>query len=101
MVWIRAPAFLTRSAVSAIASGVFSPDDRQRYAGLMGGLYEGDWFMLAADFDSYAAAQRTVDRRWSNRSDWNSATIRNVARVGWFSSDRTIREYAKDIWGVL
>ncbi|WP_082543224.1 glycogen/starch/alpha-glucan phosphorylase [Sphingomonas sp. Leaf339] len=88
-------------ALAAIASGVFSPDDPDRYKGLMGGLYDGDWFMLAADFDSYAAAQRTVDRRWSNRSDWNSATIRNVARVGWFSSDRTIREYAKDIWGVL
>ncbi len=88
-------------ALSAIASGVFSPDDRDRYKGLIGGLYDGDWFMLAADFDSYAAAQRTVDRRWSDRNDWNAAAVRNVARVGWFSSDRTIREYAKDIWGVL
>jgi starch phosphorylase len=88
-------------ALAAIASGVFSPDDPDRYKGLVGGLYEGDWFMLAADFDSYAAAQRTVDRRWADRADWNAAAIRNVARVGWFSSDRTIREYAKDIWGVL
>ncbi len=89
-----------RQAVSAIASGVFSPDDRQRYAGLMGGLYEGDWFMLAADFDSYATAQRSVDTRWNDRDAWVASTVRNVARVGWFSSDRTIREYARDIWTV-
>ncbi|GGB24630.1 alpha-1,4 glucan phosphorylase [Sphingomonas metalli] len=88
-------------ALSAIASGVFSPDDRDRYKGLIGGLYDGDWFMLAADFDSYAAAQRQVDGWWDDRGLWNAMAIRNVARVGWFSSDRTIREYAKDIWGVL
>ncbi len=90
-----------RQAVSAIASGVFSPDDRQRYAGLMGGLYDGDWFMLAADFDSYATAQRSVDTRWNDRDAWVASTVRNVARVGWFSSDRTIREYARDIWTVM
>ncbi len=90
-----------RQAVSAIASGVFSPDDRQRYAGLMGGLYEGDWFMLAADFDSYATAQRSVDTRWNDRDAWVASTVRNVARVGWFSSDRTIREYTRDIWTVM
>ena len=88
-------------ALSAIASGVFSPDDPDRYKGLIGGLYDGDWFMLCADFDAYAGAQREVDRRWNDRKAWNGSTIRNVARVGWFSSDRTIREYAKDIWGVL
>ncbi len=90
-----------RQAVSAIASGVFSPDDKTRYAGLMGGLYEGDWFMLAADFDSYATAQRAVDSRWNDRDAWVASTVRNVARVGWFSSDRTIREYAREIWTVM
>jgi len=89
-----------RQAVSAIASGVFSPDDPGRYAGLMGGLYEGDWFMVAADFDAYAAAQGEVDDRWRDRAQWQATAIRNVARVGWFSSDRTIAEYARDIWGV-
>ena len=88
-------------ALSAIASGVFSPDDPDRYKGLIGGLYDTDHFMLAADFDAYAAAQRRVDRRWEDSSGWNASAIRNVARVGWFSSDRTISEYAKDIWGVL
>ncbi len=90
-----------RQAVSAVASGVFSPDDKTRYAGLMGGLYEGDWFMLAADFDSYATAQRAVDTRWNDRDAWVASTVRNVARVGWFSSDRTIREYAREIWTVM
>ena len=56
--------------------------------------------MVAADFDAYAAAQRRVDKRWQDRAAWNAAAIRNVAQVGWFSSDRTIRQYATDIWGV-
>ena len=80
---------------------MFSPDDPGRYADLVGGLYDHDWFMVAADFDSYAAAQRDADKRWSDPKGWNAAAIRNVANVGWFSSDRTIREYAKEIWGIL
>jgi starch phosphorylase len=87
-------------AVSAISSGVFSPDDPGRYRDLMNGLYQSDWFMVAADFDSYAACQREVDAVWRNSPDWYARAIRNVARVGWFSSDRTIRQYAKDIWNV-
>ena len=90
-----------RQAVEAIASGVFSPDDPDRYAGLMGGLYDSDWFMVAADFDSYHSAQRELDRRWENHAGWREAAIRNIANVGWFSSDRTIGEYAREIWKVL
>ena len=85
-------------ALSAISSGVFSPDDRNRYAGLIDGLYNSDWFMVTADFEAYAAAQRTVDSIWNNPTDWYSKTIRNTARMGWFSSDRTIRQYATEIW---
>ncbi|NUS20687.1 MAG: glycogen/starch/alpha-glucan phosphorylase [Mesorhizobium sp.] len=87
-------------AVSAISSGVFSPDDPNRYRDLMNGLYQTDWFMVAADFDSYAACQREVDDVWRDSPDWNARAIRNVARMGWFSSDRTIRQYAKEIWNV-
>jgi glycogen phosphorylase len=90
-----------QQALGAIASGVFSPGDPDRYKGLVGGLYDHDWFMVAADFDAYAAAQRAVDRRWSDRDGWQAAAIRNVAGMGWFSSDRTIGEYARDIWGVM
>lgn len=88
-------------ALHAISGGVFSPDDRDRYKELVAGLYEHDWFMVAADFDSYAAAQRSVDRIWDDRAAWNAMAIRNVAGMGWFSSDRTIRQYAHEIWGVL
>ncbi|HWI87442.1 MAG TPA: glycogen/starch/alpha-glucan phosphorylase, partial [Sphingomonas sp.] len=90
-----------RQAVNAIASGVFSPDDPNRYRDLMNGLYDHDWFMVAADFEGYSAAQRKVDARWSDSAGWNAAAIRNIANVGWFSSDRTIGEYARDIWGVM
>ncbi len=85
-------------ALSSIASGVFSPDDRSRFAGLIDGIYNSDWFMVAADFDAYAGAQREVDAIWSNPDSWYAKTVRNTARMGWFSSDRTIRQYATEIW---
>ncbi|MDQ2633103.1 MAG: glycogen/starch/alpha-glucan phosphorylase [Pseudomonadota bacterium] len=87
-------------ALAAISSGVFSPDNPQRYRDLLDGLYQHDWFMVAADFDAYAATQRDVDKVWRNSPDWQARAIRNVARMGWFSSDRTIRQYAKEIWNV-
>ncbi|WP_084686320.1 glycogen/starch/alpha-glucan phosphorylase [Rhizobium nepotum] len=85
-------------ALSSIASGVFSPDDRSRFSGLIDGIYNSDWFMVAADFDAYANAQRKVDAIWSDPESWYAKTVRNTARMGWFSSDRTIRQYATDIW---
>ncbi len=87
-----------QQALSAISSGVFSPGDSGRFAGLVDGLYNHDWFMVAADFDAYAKAQREVDALWTDPQVWYSKTIRNTARMGWFSSDRTIRQYAKEIW---
>ncbi|WP_250957838.1 glycogen/starch/alpha-glucan phosphorylase [Rhizobium sp. CG5] len=85
-------------ALAAIASGVFSPDDRGRFSSLVDGIYHHDWFMVAADFDAYAKAQRDVDTIWSDPKSWFSKTIFNTARMGWFSSDRTIRQYSADIW---
>ncbi|MDN2582196.1 glycogen/starch/alpha-glucan phosphorylase [Aquibium sp. ELW1220] len=85
-------------ALHAISSGVFSPDDPGRYRALVDALHETDWFMVAADFDAYADAQRRVDEIWRNAPDWYAKAIRNTANVGWFSSDRTIREYDRDIW---
>ena len=90
-----------RDTPEAIAGGVFSPDDPDRYKGLVQGLYDHDWFMVAADFDSYSAAQRQVDALWLDQQLWAKKAIHNVARMGWFSSDRTIREYATDIWKIL
>ncbi len=87
-------------ALEMIASGVFSPDDPNRYRDLVGGLYDHDWFMVARDFDAYAEAQARVDAIWQNPRKWYSMAIRNTAHMGWFSSDRTISQYAKDIWHV-
>lgn len=89
-----------KEALEAISSGVFSPDDRTRYRDLIGGLYNHDWFMDARDFGAYSAAQRNVDATWTDQAKWNAMAIRNTANMGWFSSDRTIREYAHDIWGM-
>jgi starch phosphorylase len=56
--------------------------------------------MVAADFDSYWTAQRQIDRLWQAPDDWWRTSILNTARMSWFSSDRTIRDYARDIWNV-
>ena len=56
--------------------------------------------MVSADFDSYYQAQRGIDARWQVVPAWTRASILNVARMPWFSSDRTIREYAEEIWNV-
>jgi len=87
-------------ALEAIATGVFSPDDPNRYRDLISGVYDHDWFMVARDFDAYAKAQAEVDDIWQDKKRWTAMAIRNTARVGFFSSDRTIRQYARDIWGV-
>jgi len=89
-----------REALDSIASGVFSPDDPNRYRDLIGGLYDHDWFMVARDFDAYVAAQAHIDALWLDKAKWNRMAIHNTAHCGFFSSDRTIRQYAEDIWKV-
>jgi len=89
-----------QQALEAIGSGVFSPSEPGRYRRLVDGLAERDPFMIAADFDSYAAQQAAVDQLWADQPGWWATAIRNTAGIGWFSSDRTIAEYAADIWRV-
>ena len=86
--------------LDALASGIFSPDDPHRYRPIVDSLYDGDWFMVAADFDAYASAQRQAAELWRRPKEWTAKAILNTANMGWFSSDRTIREYARDIWTV-
>jgi starch phosphorylase len=88
------------SVLEAIGSGAFSSDDATRYHGLVHDLRHHDYFMVTADFDSYQKAQAGVDERWRNPADWWASAIVNTARMGWFSSDRAIREYADEIWHV-
>ena len=87
-------------ALNAIASGVFSPGDPDRYKDLVAALLHRDHFMVTADFDSYCRQQEAVHARWLEPTRWWGASIRNIAGVGWFSSDRTISEYASEIWNV-
>ena len=87
--------------LDGVAAGVFSPDDRSRYAGLVEGLHHFDHFMVAADFDAYGATQREVAALWRSPDAWWQKAILNTAHVGWFSADRAIREYAREIWRVL
>jgi starch phosphorylase len=87
-------------AINAIGSGEFSPDDPGRFESIAHALRYLDHYMVSADFDSYYEAQRGIDARWQVTPAWTRASILNVARMPWFSSDRTIREYAEDIWNV-
>ena len=87
-------------AIEAIETGVFSPDQPDRFAGLMKALRYSDYYMIAADFDAYFATQREVEKLWRAPFEWTRKSILNTARMAWFSSDRTIGEYAQDIWDV-
>ncbi|PHN31938.1 glycogen/starch/alpha-glucan phosphorylase [Pseudomonas sp. ICMP 561] len=87
--------------LQAIRGGVFSPDDPNRYAGLIDQLLAYDRFLVCADFDSYWEAQSRVEAHWHDSKEWWRSAVLNTARMGWFSSDRTIREYAGDIWKAL
>ncbi|HEY2756583.1 MAG TPA: glycogen/starch/alpha-glucan phosphorylase, partial [Pseudolabrys sp.] len=75
-------------------------DDPARFAPIVETLKDYDHFMVAADFDAYWEAQRGIDRLWQTPADWWRKSILNTARMAWFSSDRTISEYARDIWRV-
>src|SRR4029078_13436836 len=88
------------AVIEALAGGSFSPGDPSRYKELAHALLAYDPFMVAADFDAYWDAQRNVDQLWRSPSAWWRAAILNTARMAWFSSDRTIREYAEEIWRV-
>ena len=85
--------------IDAIERGVFSPDDISRFAPIAHALRFLDHYLVSADFDDYYRTQRAVDATWHS-TDWTRSSILNVARMAWFSSDRTIREYAEDIWNV-
>ena len=90
-----------KAVLDAVGGGAFSPDEPGRYRGLVDSLlWGGDHYLLLADFDSYLAAQARVDALFRDREAWARKAIANVAGMGFFSADRTIREYAKQVWGI-
>ena len=95
---IAASPMLAR-VIEALDRGTFSPDDPARFAPIAHSLRYLDHYMVSADFDAYHRAQAQVDERWGTAA-WETSAILNTARMGWFSADRTIRDYVSDIWGV-
>jgi starch phosphorylase len=95
---IEQSATLSR-VIEALDRGDFSPDDPARFAPIAHSLRYLDFYMVAGDYEDYHRTQRRIDAQWATPA-WTSSSMLNVARMGWFSSDRTIREYAEDIWGL-
>jgi glycogen phosphorylase len=90
-----------KAVLDAISGGTFSPDEPNRYRGLVDSLlWGGDHYMLLADYESYVATQLRIDALYKTPLQWCEKAIANVASMGAFSSDRTISEYAKQIWRV-
>jgi glycogen phosphorylase len=89
-----------REAVDLISSGFFSDGDRELFDPLVDALLTHDEYMLVADYQAYVECQQRISHAYSDQNDWTRMSILNSARVGRFSSDRSIREYCRDIWNV-
>ncbi|WP_289014214.1 glycogen/starch/alpha-glucan family phosphorylase, partial [uncultured Methylobacterium sp.] len=88
------------AALDMIASGRFSPEEPNRFRPLTDDLRHRDQYLLTVDFDDYWRAQREIDAAWNDPAAWWKRAIHNTARMAWFSSDRSMREYAEEIWRV-
>ncbi len=88
-----------KKAIDLISSGFFNPETPDLFRPLVDSLLGNDRYFVLADFAAYHEAQMAVDARYRETDAWARTAIANVARIGKFSSDRTIREYNRDIWG--
>ena len=87
------------AVLQAIGGGAFSPSEPGRYRDVVDALlWGGDHYQLLADYDAYVAAQARVDDRFRDPHAWARSALLNIANMGMFSADRTIREYAQQIW---
>jgi glycogen phosphorylase len=87
-----------QGVVNALLAGTFSHGDNDRYKPIVDTLLGNDWFLVASDFDAYRTSQNSVSKLWGQKKLWTEKSIINSVSMGWFSSDRTIRDYARDIW---
>lgn len=87
-----------REVVDRVAQNGFTPKEKGIFHPILNELLSSDRFMVMADFSAYAEAQRKVSEAFLNKDNWTKMAIRNTARSGHFSSDRTIRQYAEEIW---
>jgi starch phosphorylase len=89
-----------KEAIDQIASGFFSPDEPDLFQPLVNSLLGLDPFMVLADYAAYVECQERVSRAYANQEAWTRKSILNTARMGFFSSDRAIRDYCERIWRV-
>nr|XP_026248831.1 glycogen phosphorylase, brain form [Urocitellus parryii] len=89
-----------KQAMDQISSGFFSPKDPHCFKDVVNMLMYHDRFKVFADYEAYMQCQAQVDQLYRNPKEWTKKVIKNIACSGKFSSDRTITEYARDIWGV-
>lgn len=89
-----------KQCIDEIASGFFSPEDPHLFRDIANSLLNDDRYMLLADYESYIAAQEKVSATYANQDVWMRKSLLNIAASGKFSSDRTIAQYAREIWGV-
>ena len=86
-------------AIDALRNGTFADGDHDRFRGIADNLSHSDYFLVCSDFSDYWRASREVDEAAKTPARWWRMAALNTARSGWFSSDRTIKGYARDIWG--
>jgi glycogen phosphorylase len=96
--WIVGQNTVLKRVLDAIGNGVFSPGEPKRYRALIDGLLGADPYMLMADFADYLATQSRADALYRDSAAWNAAALRNIAGMGFFSADRTVGEYARNVW---
>jgi glycogen phosphorylase len=89
-----------RRVLDALSSDRFCPNEPGLFRWIRDVLLESDKYFLLADFGSYVDTQAEISRLYTQEREWNRRSVLNIARIGRFSSDRTVREYAKEIWGL-
>lgn len=89
-----------KAAIDAIAEGIFSGGDMEMFKPIVESLLQHDEYLLLADYKSYIECQEQAAKAYQDQQWWTKASILNVARCGFFSSDRSMREYCNDIWNV-
>ncbi|HEY9886555.1 MAG TPA: glycogen/starch/alpha-glucan phosphorylase, partial [Vampirovibrionales bacterium] len=89
-----------KQVIQSILNGVFSPEDPDLFKPLMDSLLFDDQYLLFADYQSYLDCQAKVEKAYLDQEQWAKMSILNSARVSYFSSDRTIEEYCKEIWEI-
>ncbi len=87
-----------REVVDRLAQDHFTPGEKGIFHPILNELLSSDRFMVMADFSAYVEAQRRISEAFIDKENWTRMAIRNTARSGFFSSDRTIRQYAEEIW---